>query len=191
MADITVVPVGSRSHFPGFKSPAEWFRVGSPSAPGKQQHGLVMAEGLRRQFELFHFVLEATKIPNSYRFREFQGPPRSCPNHLPPDRVVTLTNHEGRYPVPSPRLLAVHAAIGNILHLRFLGEKTEELERNLAADVDRECEYEGRESSLSERALLSDIEWCGRTAISREEAATQLLYCQSLNTKTREVQLGH
>ncbi|KAL4915138.1 hypothetical protein BDW62DRAFT_189342 [Aspergillus aurantiobrunneus] len=108
-------------------------RFPSSSIIKQEDNVLMMAEGLRPQFEMFHFILEATKTPNRYRVREFQTFPRIYLNHLPPDRVVTLKSHDGRYPVPSPQLLAIHAAIGNILHLSSRGVEIEELKQKLAA----------------------------------------------------------
>ena len=42
--------------------------------------------------------------------------------YLPNDSHVTFTAHDGRYPLPDEKLLAVHAAVAAILHASGMAE---------------------------------------------------------------------
>jgi len=46
---------------------------------------------------------------------------------LPSDGLVTLTAHDGRYPLPDGCLLALHASIGAILHASSMSEVIEHM----------------------------------------------------------------
>lgn len=45
--------------------------------------------------------------------------------------TMTFINHDPRNALPNPELIAVHAAIGKILHASGRGDKTEKLIRDL------------------------------------------------------------
>ncbi|PKY01612.1 hypothetical protein P168DRAFT_53065 [Aspergillus campestris IBT 28561] len=119
--------VNINRYFPDLRS-----RMGFSSEDINQEENVMMlVEGLHGQFGSFHFVLEATQTPHRYRVKTFSKFASLYLRFLPPDGFVTLTSHDGRYPLPSPILLAVHAAIGNILNLSGRGDKIEELKRHL------------------------------------------------------------
>lgn len=108
----------------------------SPSLPDifefeKEQNRLIMAVSIRREFEMFHFVLEATQTPNHYYFKGFSELPSCFMVFAPRDRIVKLRSYDSRYPLPSAILLSIHAAIGNILHQSSRGEKIEQLKEDL------------------------------------------------------------
>ena len=48
--------------------------------------------------------------------------PTVCNAYLPSDGYVTFTAHDGRYPLPDEKLLAVHAAVAAILHASGMAE---------------------------------------------------------------------
>ncbi|OJI97288.1 hypothetical protein ASPVEDRAFT_24256 [Aspergillus versicolor CBS 583.65] len=98
----------------------------------KEQNRLVMAAVLRREFEMFHFVLEATHTLNHYYFKGFSELPSYLMVFVPRDRIVRLKNHDSRYLLPSPILLSIHAAIGNLLHESSRGEKIQQLKEDLS-----------------------------------------------------------
>ena len=80
----------------------------------REDNILMMASVFHEDFSKFRFILEATVVPNRYRLKKF-------PNHsyllkYPTETFITLTNHDDRFRDPNPEFLAVHAAIGNILH---------------------------------------------------------------------------
>lgn len=108
----------------------------SPSLPDifefeKEQNRMIMAVSIRREFEMFHFVLEATQTPNHYYFKGFSELPSYFMVFAPRDKIVKLKSYDSRYPLPSAILLSIHAAIGNILHQSSRGEKIEQLKEDL------------------------------------------------------------
>lgn len=78
---------------------------------------VVMLEGLLGdEFELFMFTLEPTGLAqHQYHMKITAGFNPAHEWFLPEDRTMTLTSYDGRYPLPSPILFDVHAAISNIL----------------------------------------------------------------------------
>lgn len=98
----------------------------------REENIMMMAEGLHGQFGKFHFIFEAMQTPNRYFLKVFPTFSSGYLVFLPHDRFVTFTSHDGRYyPLPHPTLFAVHAAIGNILHLSAGGKTIEALKRDL------------------------------------------------------------
>jgi hypothetical protein len=53
------------------------------------------------------------------KYRQF---PTILGAYLPNDGYVTFTAHDGRYPLPDEKLLAVHAAVAAILHASGMAE---------------------------------------------------------------------
>ncbi|RHZ74970.1 hypothetical protein CDV55_109190 [Aspergillus turcosus] len=89
----------------------------------REHNALMMLSPLDREFKAFRLILEATSTPNRYRVKTFPPFATAYKGFLPADRSVTLTSQSKRYQPPSPILLAVHAAIGNILHASGRGKK--------------------------------------------------------------------
>ncbi|RHZ68287.1 uncharacterized protein CDV56_106471 [Aspergillus thermomutatus] len=82
----------------------------------REHNAIMMLSPLDREFKAFRFILEATSTPNRYRLKTFPHFATAYRGFLPADRSVTLTSQSKRCLPPSPILLGVHAAIGNILH---------------------------------------------------------------------------
>lgn len=97
----------------------------------KVNNMMMMLQPLHQQFGSFHLVLESTMTPNRYRVKTFPSFPPVYLYHLLPERVITLTSHDRRYPLPAAKYLELHAAIGNILHASGRGELIEKLMRDL------------------------------------------------------------
>lgn len=91
----------------------------------------MMVNLLHGEFGRFHFVLEDTPTPNHYRIKPFPLFASVITPTLPSDRVITLTNHGPRFPLPDAKYLQLHAAIGNILHASGRAENIENLLRDL------------------------------------------------------------
>ena len=53
------------------------------------------------------------------KYRQF---PTILGPYLPSDGYVTFTAHDGRYPLPDEKLLAVHAVVAAILHASGMAE---------------------------------------------------------------------
>jgi hypothetical protein len=76
-------------------------------------------------------VFEATPTPYRYRLKIFPSFTKILNVHLPHDNIVTMYSDYKQFGPPNPTFLAVHAAIGNILHLTGRGETIEKLMRDL------------------------------------------------------------
>lgn len=97
----------------------------------QEMNVMMMYAPLHQQFGAFRFVFEATETLHQYRIKTFPRLPRVFLKDIPPNGLVTFTSHDGRYSLPHPTLLAVHSAIGNILHFSGRLEKIEELKRDI------------------------------------------------------------
>ncbi|KAB8230452.1 HNH endonuclease signature motif containing protein [Aspergillus alliaceus] len=114
-------------YFPGLRSRMNFFS----EDVNREDNVFMMVDSLHSQFGGFHFVFESTQISNRYNLKVFPTFAGGYEGFLPRDRFVTFTSHDGRFPLPDPSLLAIHAAIGNILHLTGRGEKIELIRRDL------------------------------------------------------------
>ena len=74
--------------------------------------------------------------PNRYFVKRYRRFPTVCEAYLPNDGYVTFTAHDGRYPLPDEKLLAVHAAVAAILHASGM---TEVIERILKDRYETPC----------------------------------------------------
>ncbi|KAJ5559343.1 hypothetical protein N7535_009571 [Penicillium sp. DV-2018c] len=81
---------------------------------------MMMASPLHREFGRFSFVLEETSVSGRYRVKIFSRF-RTFYQSIMPD-FTRIASHDPRYPAPHSSLLAVHAAVGNILHATGHGE---------------------------------------------------------------------
>jgi len=76
---------------------------------------------LHREFGRFSFVLEETNVPGRYRVKIFSQFRNTLLRlHMP--EFVVVASHDPQYPAPNKSLLAVHAAVGNILPATGHGE---------------------------------------------------------------------
>ena len=95
----------------------------------RPRNALILNESAHTSFDKFSIYFEATETPHTYVvksfYRRLTGYPRICKLRLTPDRTIDP---------PSPQLLAVHAAIGHILHMSGAGEYVD----NVFHDLD-EC----------------------------------------------------
>ncbi|BCS23967.1 HNH endonuclease signature motif containing protein [Aspergillus puulaauensis] len=114
-------------YFPSLRSQTNFFSEDI----NKEMNVMMMWSPLHQEFGEFYFVFEATETLHRYRIKTFPRLSSVLLRHLPPDRLVTFTNHDERYSLPDPIILQIHSAIGNILHLTGRGEKIELLKRDL------------------------------------------------------------
>ncbi|KAJ5783434.1 uncharacterized protein N7518_009111 [Penicillium psychrosexuale] len=115
----------------------------------REDNILMMASVFHEDFGMFHFILEPTTVPNRYRLKKF--PRRSCLVNYPTATFITLTNNDTRFRDPNPEFLAVHAAIGNILHASGPAELIEKLLR----DFDGADPFLAKDGSTDISSLLS------------------------------------
>jgi hypothetical protein len=93
---------------------------------------------LHEEFGSFHFALEATEIGSADEYHvnvlpEFLG---GYSFLLPSSRKTTLASHNAAsLTPPDPRLLAVHAAIANILHDTGRGELVDRITQDYKENI--------------------------------------------------------
>lgn len=89
---------------------------------------MTMLPCLHDEFKSFRFIFEAIdENPKSISHKTLPNFSTVYAVFLPSSRYITMTSHDGRYPLPDPALLALRAAIGNILNASTRGEKIERL----------------------------------------------------------------
>lgn len=91
---------------------------------------MMIAASMHQDFGRFLLILEETDVSDRYRVKTF---PEFGEQYLRPyiPEFVVLTSHDPQYPVPNKLLLAVHAAVGNILHATGHGELIEKTLKHL------------------------------------------------------------
>lgn len=66
---------------------------------------------------------------NTYRIRTFPGFPTVLLENLPTSRTVTFVAHDGRYSLPNPDLIRLHAAVAHVLDAYSMGHLIEQIMR--------------------------------------------------------------
>jgi hypothetical protein len=84
---------------------------------------------LHSQFGQFRFVLEETETQSQYPVKKFSSFTSNYASMLP--QTMSFTNHDPQHDLPNRELVAVHAAIGNILHASGRAEVIEKLVKDL------------------------------------------------------------
>ncbi|KAJ5698004.1 hypothetical protein N7462_000009 [Penicillium macrosclerotiorum] len=79
------------------------------------------------QFGAFRIVLEATSVIHQYHVHAFPNAARTPMRDVPADGLIRLRNHTGRWPLPNPDLLRVHASIGHFLHMTGMAETLDKM----------------------------------------------------------------
>ncbi|KIN08016.1 hypothetical protein OIDMADRAFT_111057 [Oidiodendron maius Zn] len=97
----------------------------------REENVITMYAPLHHEFGIFKFILEQTETRDRYRIKTFKNFSLFLAPFLPGDGFVTLRSHDGRYLLPDPSLLALHAAIGNILHATGSAERIDKILRDL------------------------------------------------------------
>lgn len=126
---MSIIWVNIFRYFPNLRSRLNF----TPEDINQEDNVMMMFSPLHEQFGSFHFILEPTSTPHRYHIKLFSKFPSAYKMHLPRSRYITITSHDQRYPLPNPSLIAIHAAIGNILHASGRGEKIESFMRDLGA----------------------------------------------------------
>ncbi|PGH06154.1 hypothetical protein GX51_02542 [Blastomyces parvus] len=100
------------------------------------ENAMMLIPSLRHEFARFDCTLEATTTIHQYRMKTYRYFATVNNVYLPANRIVTFTNNDTRYPLPSPILIEVHAAIANILDATGRGQLVEKILRDQDDDVD-------------------------------------------------------
>jgi hypothetical protein len=72
---------------------------------------------LHREFGQFRLIFEATGTSHQYRIKTFPDTATGPIRYLPRNRLVKFRVCKGNWELPDPRLLKIHASIGNFLHM--------------------------------------------------------------------------
>ncbi|KAA8909212.1 hypothetical protein FN846DRAFT_943248 [Sphaerosporella brunnea] len=89
---------------------------------------LTLEANLHKQFGKLNWALELTTKPNTYKFVSFSKLPSGIRKMgLLPNEYVTFVAHGGRYPLPRPSLLNLHAAVAHIYHASGMSDDFEQI----------------------------------------------------------------
>lgn len=104
--------VNLRRYFPALR------RMSFTSEQINSEKNVMMLDALiHAEFGQFKLIFEATGIAHQYRIKTFPGIPTRSIEGLPRNRLVKFRVHKGRWELPHPKLLELHASIGNFLHM--------------------------------------------------------------------------
>jgi hypothetical protein len=115
-------------YFPALRS-----RVGLAIADvNREDNIMTMYQPLHCEFGRFHIIFEWVGPGDRYKYKTFRDFSNMITLFLPRDGFVTLRSYDGgRFPLPHRDLLAMHAAIGNILNMTGAGERIEKIFQDL------------------------------------------------------------
>lgn len=88
---------------------------------------LMLDSQLHSIFGQFGLIFEATGTAHRYRIKTFPDTPTGPIRDLPRNRYVKFRVHKGSWELPDPKLLEIHAAIGNFLHMSGQAEIIDKL----------------------------------------------------------------
>lgn len=89
---------------------------------------LTLESTLHRHFGKLNWALELTTKPNTYKVVTFSKLPSGIRRMgLLPNEYVTFVAHDGRYPLPCPSLLNLHAAVAHIYHASGMSDDFEQI----------------------------------------------------------------
>ncbi|KAJ5226702.1 uncharacterized protein N7469_006708 [Penicillium citrinum] len=96
----------------------------------EERNVLMLHSSLHTEFRGFRICFEATTVTNQYRFRTFSDTETALANLYPANRLVQFRSHGGQWELPDRRLLQIHAAIANFLHMAGQAEAIEKTMRD-------------------------------------------------------------
>ncbi|CAI7654323.1 unnamed protein product [Penicillium glandicola] len=82
-----------------------------------EKNVLMLDSQLHTEFGQFRLIFEATGVTNQYRIKTFPDTATGPIRNLPRNRLVNFRVHKGSWELPDPKLLQIHACIGNFLHM--------------------------------------------------------------------------
>ncbi|EEB95421.1 hypothetical protein MPER_05615 [Moniliophthora perniciosa FA553] len=102
-------------------------------------------------FDRLKLWLEATSVPNRYRIKTASDFYPSTTRR----KTITFVSSDSELPLPSPELLALHAACAKVAHLSGAAAYIDQLDR----DTDDMCvlAHDGGSSSILNNALLRSL----------------------------------
>jgi hypothetical protein len=119
-------------YFPALRS-----RVGLAIADVNCEDNIMtMFQPLHSEFSRFRIIFEWVGPGDRYNYKTFRDFHNTITPFLPRDGFFTLHSYDSRFPLPHRNLLAMHAAIGNILHATGAGERIEKILQDLEGASD-------------------------------------------------------
>ncbi|KAF8239177.1 hypothetical protein L208DRAFT_119564 [Tricholoma matsutake] len=109
---------------------------------------MTMQKDVHDWFDRLEMWFEATNVTNCYRVKAVYD----YEYHKLPERITFTTPNHDTLPVPSPKLLALHAACAKVAHLSGAGEYIDKIDRDVE-DLGV-LSYDGASSSVLDHALL-------------------------------------
>ncbi|KAJ5617297.1 hypothetical protein N7537_002411 [Penicillium hordei] len=82
-----------------------------------EKNVLMLDAPLHMEFGQFRLIFEETGVAHQYRIKTFPDTATGPIRNLPKSRLVKFRVHKGRRELPDPKLLGIHACIGNFLHM--------------------------------------------------------------------------
>ncbi|KAJ5544667.1 hypothetical protein N7535_006940, partial [Penicillium sp. DV-2018c] len=79
------------------------------------------------EFGQFRLIFEATGVAQHYRIKTFPDTATGPIRYVPKNRLVRFRVHKGNWELPDPKLLEIHACIGNVLHISGQAEIIDKL----------------------------------------------------------------
>lgn len=107
-----VIWVNLRRYFPVLRNMSF-----APEQINSDNNVMMLDSQIHREFGQFRLIFEATEIPHQYHIKTFPDTLTGPIFFLPKDRIVNFKVHNGSWELPDPRLLQIHASIGNFLHV--------------------------------------------------------------------------
>lgn len=149
-------------YFPGVRESLE-FLEDEMNSPLMNVMTLEMC--LHTEFRRFLMTFESMDVEHRYRVKPLPGFAGYCNRFLPSDGIVSFCSHDdGKSHLPSPELLALHAAVADILHATGRGKIIDGIVdeywrfSRLAGDGSTDV---GRLLSVSELSLLAQSDFVG------------------------------
>jgi hypothetical protein len=108
----TKIWVNLRRYFPVLRN------ISFTSEQINSEKNVLMLDALIHiDFGQFRIIFEATGVTHQYRIKTFPDTATGPLGHLPRNRLVKFRVHKGSWELPHPKLLEIHACIGNFLHM--------------------------------------------------------------------------
>jgi hypothetical protein len=104
--------VNLRCYFPALRSMSF-----TSEQINSEKNVLMLDSQLRKEFDQFRLIFEATGVAHQYRIKTFPSTATGPMRNLPRNRLVKFRIHKGSWELPDPKLLQIHACIGNFLHI--------------------------------------------------------------------------
>lgn len=88
-----------------------------------ETNAMMLDRTLHHQFGAFKLCFIATDINHQYHLETFKDTPTSALRFLPTYHLATLQSHEGKWELPDPELLRIHAQLADIFHKSGHGKR--------------------------------------------------------------------